>query len=73
MWRSVRAHGDTKANRSRRTLKLPEIAVDALRGQRQDRERAEAGELWREHGLVFTTSVGTGGTSRMTCGGISGG
>jgi integrase len=22
--------------------------------------RAEAGELWREHGLVFTTSVGTG-------------
>ena len=62
VWRSVRAHGDTKTNRSRRTLKLPEIAVEALRGQRgrQDRERAEAGELWHEHGLVFATSVGTG-------------
>ena len=62
VWRSVRAHGDTKTNRSRRTLKLPETAVEALRGQRdrQARERACAGELWQEHGLVFTTSVGTG-------------
>jgi integrase len=62
VWRSVRAHGDTKTNRSRRTLKLPEIAVEALRAQqeRQDQERAEAGALWNEHGLVFTTSVGTG-------------
>jgi hypothetical protein len=32
VWRSVRAHGDTKTNRSRRTLKLPEIAVEALLG-----------------------------------------
>jgi integrase len=60
VWRSVRAHGDTKTNRSRQTLKLPEIAVEALRGQRQDAVRAEAGELWQEHDLVFTTSVGTG-------------
>jgi integrase len=61
VWRSVRAHGDTKTNRSRRTLKLPEIAVEALRGQqrRQASERAEAGELWQEHGLVVTTSIGT--------------
>src|ERR1700756_4947745 len=61
VWRSVRAHGDTKTNRSRRTLKLPEIAVEALRAQRrrQAAERAEAGEPWQEHGLVFTTSVGT--------------
>jgi integrase len=66
VWRSVRAHGDTKTNRSRRTLKLPEIAVEALRGQRerQAAERAQAGELWQEHGLVFTTSVGTGYESR---------
>ena len=27
--------------------------------QRQARERAEAGEMWQEPGLVFTTSVGT--------------
>ena len=55
----ARRHED---NRSRRTLKLPEIAVEALRRQRQRqaRERADAGELWQERGLVFTTSVGTG-------------
>ena len=61
VWRSVRAHGDTKTVRSRRTLKLPEIAVEALRAQmrRQAEERTRAGELWQEHGLVFTTTVGT--------------
>ena len=26
---------------------------------RQAEERVNAGELWREHGLVFTTTVGT--------------
>jgi integrase len=61
VWRSVRAHGDTKTVRSRRTLRLPQIAVEALRVQvrRQAAERAHAGELWQEHGLVFTTTVGT--------------
>jgi len=33
VWRSVRAHGDTKTNRSRRTLRIPQIAVEALQGQ----------------------------------------
>jgi integrase len=33
VWRSVRAHGDTKTIRSRRTLRLPQIAIEALRGQ----------------------------------------
>ncbi len=61
VWRSVRAHGDTKTMRSRRTLKLPETAVDALRAQqrRQAAERAQAGDQWQENGLVLTTSVGT--------------
>jgi integrase len=61
VWRSVRPHGDTKTQRSRRTLKLPEIAVEALREQmrRQAHERSNAGELWQEHGLVFITTVGT--------------
>jgi integrase len=61
VWRSVRAHGDTKTVRSRRTLRLPQITVEALRGQlrRQASERAMAGELWQEQGLVFTTTVGT--------------
>jgi integrase len=61
VWRSVRAHGGTKTNRSRRTLKLPEIAVEAprTRWHRQAEERSGAGDMWQEHGLVFTTSVGT--------------
>ncbi len=35
--------------------------MEALRGQRrrQEEERANAGWQWQEHGLVFTTSVGT--------------
>jgi integrase len=61
VWRSVRAQGDTKTERSRRTLKLPEIAVEALHAQmrRQAAERANAAELWQEHDLVFATTVGT--------------
>ena len=31
VWRSVRTHGDTKTERSRRTLGLPAAAVQALR------------------------------------------
>ena len=61
VWRSVRGHGDTKTNRSRRTLRIPQIAVEALQEQlrRQAGERSRARELWQEHGLVFTTTVGT--------------
>src|SRR5215472_10682394 len=61
VWRSVRAHGDTKTVRSRRTLRIPLIAVEALQGQMrsQAEERSKAGELWQEHGLVFTTTVGS--------------
>jgi integrase len=60
VWRSVRAHGDVKTIRSRRTLVLARRAVAALTGQvdRQDKERANAGELWTESGLVFTTTLG---------------
>lgn len=61
VWRSVRAHGDTKTQRSRRTLKLPGVVVGALREhrERQARERDNSGPLWQEHGLVLATSVGT--------------
>jgi integrase len=61
VWRSVRLGGDTKTSKSRRTLGLPQAVVEALRQHslRQDQERAAAGELWREHNLVFTTAVGT--------------
>lgn len=61
VWRSVRADGDTKTEKSRRTLRLPLLAVDALRAHRahQAEDRLKAGELWEENGLVFATSVGT--------------
>jgi integrase len=61
VWRSVRRGGDTKTERSRRTLGLPETAAEALRlhRSRQASEKLAAGELWAEHGLVFTTLVGT--------------
>jgi integrase len=60
VWRSVRARGETKTERSRRTLALPRLAVEALRGlgESQARERALAGDRWHDSGLVFTTHLG---------------
>ena len=59
VWRSVRAHGDTKTEKSRRTLALPERAVEALREHRRLQAGQRAGALWQDHGLVFCTSTGT--------------
>src|SRR5262249_54255672 len=61
VWRSVRANGDTKTERSRRTLELPGLAADALREHRarQAKERLAAGPLWEDHSLVFASQVGT--------------
>ena len=61
VWRSVRLHGDTKTEKSRRTLAMPQTAVAALREHRrwQTEARLAAGPLWQDTGLVFTTSVGT--------------
>jgi integrase len=60
VWRSVRAGNDTKTERSRRTLALPQSAVAALREQRKRQAAVQlaAGELWQDHGLVFTSSTG---------------
>jgi integrase len=60
VWRSVRAHGDTKTERSRRTLALPHMAIDALQThqQRQDQDRHTAGEQWDDQDLVFATRTG---------------
>src|SRR5450432_494046 len=60
VWRSVRAHGDTKTEKSRRTLALPHMAIDALRlhKNRQDQERCAAGERWDDQDLVFATRTG---------------
>ena len=61
VWRSVRADGDTKTEKSRRTLELPGQAADALREHRarQAEERLAAGPLWHDHGLVFASQAGT--------------
>ncbi|MEG3614636.1 site-specific integrase [Isoptericola haloaureus] len=61
VWRSVRTSGDTKTKKSRRTLAIPDVAVQALRRRRREQEadRARAGSDWAGTGHVFTASVGT--------------
>jgi integrase len=52
---------DLKTEKSRRTLVLPAVSLDALKTHRtrQREERLKAGAKWRnEHDLVFTTSTG---------------
>jgi integrase len=48
-------------NASRRTIKLPQRALESLRSHRkkQAEQRLLAGPNWRENGLVFTTLKGT--------------
>jgi integrase len=61
VWRSVRAGGDTKTRKSRRTLKLPQRCVDVLRDHqvRQEQIRQAAGSRWHDNDLVFPSQVGT--------------
>lgn len=61
VWRSVRAGGDTKTQKSRRTLALPRRCVEALlrHRDRQTIAKEQAGESWQENGLVFASKHGT--------------
>ncbi|WP_405620050.1 tyrosine recombinase XerC [Streptomyces sp. NBC_01508] len=61
VWRSVRAGGDTKTRKSRRTLALPVRCVGALWQHWEDQgwDRLAAGDRWGEHGLVFASDAGT--------------
>ena len=61
VWRADRYGGDTKTGKSRRTLALPGRCVEALREhkKRQARDRLRAGAMWKDHGLVFSSRVGT--------------
>ena len=61
-----RVHGsprlvEPKTERSRRTLAMPPMILDALRRHagRQQAERENAGERWYDSDLVFTTPIGT--------------
>jgi integrase len=73
VWRADRAGGDTKTPRSRRTLALPRKCAEELREHRarQAEDRLAAGSLWKDHGLVFASAVGTPMVITM-CGGSSG-
>ncbi len=61
VWRSVRVHGETKTERSRRTPGLPQMAVEALRELRDSQadERLLAADGWQDTRLVFTAHLGT--------------
>ena len=61
VYRSVRAKGDTKTRKSRRLLKLPTKALEALREHRtrQAAERLQTGGKWQDHDLVFCREDGT--------------
>jgi integrase len=69
VWRSVRAGGDTKTRKSRRTLAIPLRCSVALRLHRihqrgardraNERHRCGAGKKWVDLGLVFSSEVGT--------------
>ncbi|GIV18955.1 MAG: site-specific integrase [Armatimonadota bacterium] len=52
---------EPKTARSRRTLQLPQFVLDVLQQHLANQllEKAQSGESWREHGLVFASSVGT--------------
>ncbi|MBO0788623.1 MAG: hypothetical protein J2P33_21390 [Actinobacteria bacterium] len=59
--RADRAGGDTKPPKSRRTLKLPQMTVAALKAWQADQtaERTAAGPSWQRADQVFTTATGT--------------
>jgi integrase len=61
VWHSVRASGDTKTLKSRRTLELPERCIDVLLMQATEvvKIREAAGAQWIENGLVFPSGRGT--------------
>jgi len=61
VWTSVRASGDTKTRRSRRTLALPAMCVEVLKKHRaaQRADQLKAGAAWQDMDLVFTTRLGT--------------
>ncbi len=60
--RKVLTLGPTKTRQSIRSIRMPEITVRELRRHKvaQDERRLAAGPHWRdEHGMVFTTTIGT--------------
>ena len=52
---------EPKSAKSRRTVILPQVAVQALKKHRaqQAAEKLKMGEVWQDCGFVFTTPIGT--------------
>jgi len=52
---------EPKTAKSRRTVTLPEVAIEALRKHKveQAKQRLAAGAKWNDLGLIFTSSLGT--------------
>jgi integrase len=61
VWHSVRAKGETKTLKSRRSLELPQRCVEVLRlhHDRQRELRKAAGGRWHDNDLVFASTAGT--------------
>lgn len=61
VWRSVREDGDTKTEKSRRTLEIPDDVAKALKEHhaQQAKQKLKAGKVWQDNDLVFCTGVGT--------------
>jgi integrase len=61
VWRSVREDGDTKTEKSRRTLEIPDDVAKAFKEHhaQQAKQKLKAGKAWQDNDLVFCTSVGT--------------
>jgi integrase len=66
VWRSVRSHGDVNTEKSRRTLALPLMAVNALKAHREREPQTS--------GLVFAATANVRREFRAVCkrAGISG-
>jgi integrase len=60
VWRSARAGGDTKTQKSHRTLEVPDEVARALKQHHtmQAARRLRAGETWQDNDLVFCTRNG---------------
>ena len=61
VWRSVREDGDTKTEKSRRTLEIPDDVAKSLKEHHaeQAKQKLKAGKAWQDNDMVFCTSVGT--------------
>jgi integrase len=60
VWNGEPTFAEPKTKNSKREVHLPEMAIEALRTHKalQAEQRLSAGPQWKDHGLVFTNSIG---------------